>query len=65
MTQFVSSPEILTLQTEGSYRLTRHSRHEDFAVWDRGRIIAQGGRSLVERVFHSRLFRAQPSPQGG
>lgn len=60
MTQFVSSPEILTLQTNGSYRLTRHPRHEDFAVGDGGRIIAQGGRSLMEWVFR-RLGPAFPS----
>lgn len=60
MTQFVSSPEILILQTNGSYRLTRHPRHEDYAVWDRERIIAQGSRPLMEWVFR-RLGPASPS----
>ncbi|MDX0260494.1 hypothetical protein [Sinorhizobium meliloti] len=54
MTQFVSSPEILTLATHGTYRLTRHPRHEDYSVWDGGRIVAQGGRGLMEKVFKER-----------
>ncbi|MCG5484048.1 MAG: hypothetical protein KK482_10045 [Sinorhizobium meliloti] len=51
---FVPSPEILVLRTNGNFRLTRHPRHEDYSVWDRDRIIAQGGKALTERIFEER-----------
>lgn len=54
MTQFISSPEIFTLKTKGTHRLTQQARHDDFSVWDGGRIVAQGGRALMERVFQER-----------
>ncbi|RVE80119.1 hypothetical protein CN227_18660 [Sinorhizobium meliloti] len=51
---FVPSPEILTLLTNAKFRLVRHPRHEDYSVWEGGRIVAQGGRELMERVFKER-----------
>ncbi|MDW9532286.1 hypothetical protein RWE87_02070 [Sinorhizobium meliloti] len=54
MTEFVGSPEIMTLRTKGTFRLTQQVRHEDYSVWEGGRIIAQGGRPLMERVFTER-----------
>lgn len=64
MTQFVYSPEILTLETHGTYRLTRHIRHEDYSVWNGGQIIAQGGRPLMERVFAERARRTSEIETG-
>ncbi|MEY9719307.1 hypothetical protein ABIA22_001797 [Sinorhizobium fredii] len=51
MIQFVGSSGLITLRTKGNYRLTQQVGHADYSVWDEGRIIAQGGRSLMERVF--------------
>ncbi|RVH84255.1 hypothetical protein CN074_24985 [Sinorhizobium medicae] len=54
MTQFVTSPELITLKNKGTFRLTQQVRHEDFSVWEGSRILAQGGRALMERVFTER-----------
>lgn len=54
MTGFVHSTEILVLKTNGNHRLTRHPRHDDYSVWDGGRVVAQGGHRLMEKVFNER-----------
>lgn len=50
--EYVPSPELTVVRQQGDHRLTKHPRHEDYSVWFRGRIVAQGGWVLMETVFN-------------
>lgn len=51
---YVPSPELTVRAHQDNFRLTKHPRHDDFMVWEGGRIVAQGGRILMERIFKER-----------
>lgn len=53
---FVPSDEIIILAHQEPYRLTKAPKHEDYTVWKDGRVITQGGRVLMERVFKEKIL---------
>lgn len=48
---YVPSPDLMVLKNHNGWLLTRHMNHEDYAVWQGGRVIAQGGGRLMGKIF--------------
>lgn len=54
LADYVPSPELIVLAHQDNFRLTKARNHEDYVVWEGGRIVAEGGRVLMERIFKER-----------
>lgn len=52
--EYVPSPELIPLKTKMGFLITKTDRQEDYTVWYKGRVIAQGSFPLMERVFQER-----------
>ncbi|MDX0270927.1 hypothetical protein GOC13_24580 [Sinorhizobium meliloti] len=52
--EYVPSPELIPIKTKLGFIITKTDRHEDYSVWYKGRVIAQGGFPLMEKVFQER-----------
>jgi len=48
---YVPSPDLMVLHNVNGHLLTKHMNHEDYAVWRGGKVLAQGGKRLMEKLF--------------
>ena len=58
---FIGSKQLLIFRVKGNVRLTRQAGQEDYAVWEANRVIAEGGRALMEFVFKKKSDKGQPA----
>lgn len=54
MTEFVPSPAMIVVTSHGNLRLTKAPMHDDYNLWQGGKIIAQGGQELLTRLFEEK-----------